>query len=316
MATDLELIGLALTLPSANTTPRTKTWRSLKAMGAAVLRDGVYVLPAAVRHEARLAALALEIEQAGGTAELLSLQARDPSQAERFLALFDRAADFSALVTEAQALLAEAAIETSALERKLRLLRRQLEQLVAIDFFAGEAQAQASRAVAACEARLQLLLSPDEPHNAERPIARLALAEYQGRRWATRARPWVDRLASAWLIARHIDPKATFLWLASPSDCPPEAQGFDFDGATFTHVDGRVTFETLLASFGLEAQPGLKRLGALVHYLDVGGIPIPEAAGLAAVLDGLRRQEADDDRLLAATMAVFDAMQTHLSIDA
>lgn len=310
----IELIGLALTLPSANTTPRTKTWRSLKAMGAAVLRDGVYVLPAGAQHEAQLLTLATDIEAAGGSAELLALTSRDPGQAARFAALFDRTAEFSALVADAQALLADGTVDIPALERRLRALRRQHEQLVVIDFFPGEAQAQAARAVAACEERLQALLSPDEPHNAVGTIPRLTLADYQSRTWATRARPWVDRLASAWLIVRHIDPQARFLWLAAPADCPPDALGFDFDGARFTHVGGRVSFETLLASFGLDEEPTLKQLATLVHYLDVGGIPVPEAAGLAAVLDGLRRQEADDDRLLAATLPVFDALYTHLTV--
>lgn len=81
----------------------------------------------------------------------------------------------------------------------------------------------------------------------------------------------MDRLASAWLIGRFIDPSARFLWLASPDDCPDEALGFDFDGATFTHVEEKVTFETLLASFDLDS-PALLRLGKLVHYLDVGDI--------------------------------------------
>src|SRR3546814_6533704 len=81
----------------------------------------------------------------------------------------------------------------------------------------------------------------------------------------------VDRLACAWLIHRFIDSQARFLWLESPALCPADALGFDFDGATFTHIEARVSFEVLLASFGLD-QPGLRRIGALVHYLDVGGV--------------------------------------------
>jgi hypothetical protein len=76
------------------------------------------------------------------------------------------------------------------------------------------------------------------------------------------------------------------LWLKKPKDCPKRALGFDFDGAEFTHVDSKVTFDVLLVSFGLEQDPGLARLGAMVHYLDVGGIPtaegrerVPECSG-------------------------------------
>jgi hypothetical protein len=112
--------------------------------------------------------------------------------------------------------------------------------------------------------------SPDEPRPINEAIGRLDLADYRGRIWATRQRPWVDRLASAWLIRRCIDPQAKLLWLMTPSDCPADALGFDFDGATFTHVGARVTFEVLLASFGLET-PALQRFGAwCISWMSAG----------------------------------------------
>ena len=308
------LIGLAITLPSHTTTPRTRAWRALKAMGAAVLRDGVYVLPAGMIHEDRLSEIAREVVRAGGTAELLSLHARDTEQSARFTALFDRSEEFAPFVAQLQVLLADGTLDTPAMERRLRGFRRQMEQIVSIDFFPGEAQAQAIRALADCEDKLAALVSPDEPRPIHKRITLLSRADYQDRLWATRARPWIDRLASAWLITRHIDTDARFLWLVRPGDCPSDALGFDFDGALFTHVDGLVTFETLLASFGLNNE-ALTRLGAVIHYLDVGGIPVPEATGLAAILDGLRRREADDDQLLAAALPVFDALLQHFTTD-
>ena len=120
-------------------------------------------------------------------------------------------------------------------------------------------------------------------------------------------------MASAWLIRRHIDPRANFFWLDFPADCPAEALGFDFDGAVFSHVGERVTFEVLLASFGLAADPGLARLAALVHHLDVGGAPVAEAAGFEAILAGLRAGCADDETLLAAATPVLDALQRRFS---
>jgi hypothetical protein len=131
--------------------------------------------------------------------------------------------------------------------------------------------------------------------------------DYQGRLWATRERPWIDRLASAWLVRRFIDPEARFIWLATPADCPSDALGFDFDGAPFTHVGAKVTFETLLASFGLANDAALQRLGGLVHYLDAGGLPVAEAAGLETLIRGMRQRLADDDALLAEAGKVFDS---------
>lgn len=82
------------------------------------------------------------------------------------------------------------------------------------------------------------------------------------------------------------DPSARFLWMEIPAECPPDALGFYFDGATFTHVGDRVSFEVLLASIGLAKSRGLPRLGALAHGLDMREVAVPEAAGLEAMLAG------------------------------
>ncbi len=117
----------------------------------------------------------------------------------------------------------------------------------------------------------------------------------------------VDRLACARLIRRFIDHDAQILWLDRPQDCPANALSFYFAEATFSHVGNRVTFETLQASFELQ-EPGLNRIAALVHYLDVGGTQAAEAAGVERVLAGLRETITDDDHLLAAASAIFDGL--------
>jgi hypothetical protein len=159
---------------------------------------------------------------------------------------------------------------------------------------------------------LDARFSRGEPHSRTgEGIPRLDPAKFQGRRWATRARPWVDRLACAWLIRRFIDARATFVWLPHDKDAvrtPRGALGFDYDGARFTHVGTRVTFEVLAASFGLDADPQLRRIAEVVHYLDIGGIPVPEAAGLESVLGGLRELHANDGKLVVAAASVFDAL--------
>jgi hypothetical protein len=110
------------------------------------------------------------------------------------------------------------------------------------------------------------------------------------------------------LIKRFIDPQARILWLVRPADCPPDALGFDFDGATFSHIGSRVTFEVLAASFGLQERTAVAQLGLLVHYLDVGGVQPPEAAGIESVLNGMRESIQHDDQLLSAASAVFDGL--------
>jgi hypothetical protein len=296
---------LVLSLPTENSTARMRAWRALKASGAAVLRDGVYVLPDRESCQSLLSAVAADVRAGGGSANLIRGAGEEGAD---FPALFDRHAEYAALLRDIGALrdglAADNGDETL---KKARKLRKALASLVEVDFFAGEAQKQTEAALGELELHAARMQSPGEPRQADRPIARLDAGRYRGRLWATRERPWVDRLASAWLIRRYVDSDARYVWLRNPAECPADALGFDFDGATFTHTAGKVTFEVLAASFGLE-QPALKRLGALVHYLDIGGVQPAEASGVERVLAGLRESIPSDDRLLDAASRVFDGL--------
>jgi hypothetical protein len=103
--------------------------------------------------------------------------------------------------------------------------------------------------------------------------------------------------------------------LESPNDCPNDALGFDFDGASFSHMESYVAFEVLLMSFGLE-QPGLKRLEALIHYLDIGGVQPPESIGIESVLTGMKNTIANDDQLLMAATSVFEGLLANFAKEA
>lgn len=314
---------LILSLPTGSATARMRLWRSLKAMGAVALRDGAYLLPAGEAHHAVLAELALDAEADQGSAWLLDVQA-DPEQDATLEALFDRSEQYATLEADMDAArqrLSDDELNASDLKKALRGLRRQLEQLVAIDFFPGPARARAAEQLAELERAARSRLFPEEPTSRPALLPRLDPADFQGRTWATRKGLWVDRLASAWLIQRFIDTQARFRWLARIEDCPKKALGFDFDGAVFTHVISqsgeKVTFETLLGSFGLEDDPSLMRLGAMVHALDVGGAgtqPAPEAAGFELMLRGLKARVADDDQLLAEGGRLLDDLYAALAV--
>ncbi len=303
---------LILTLPTENATARMRFWRALKAMGCAVLRDGVYLLPQGSEHEEALGELADAIVEAGGTATLIDAASRDAAQAALFLGLFDRSeayAEFAQSLSVARKSLA--GLSVPEVNRLLRRLRREYEALRTIDYVPGEATVRAEATWNDFVGVVDTVLSPDEPHAADGSIARLDVDDYQGRTWATRRHLWVDRVASAWLIRRFIDPQARFVWLEKPSACPKKALGFDFDGAAFTHVGERVTFEVLLASFGLDDDRGLMRLGEMVHALDVGGAPVREADGFEAFLGGARERGLSDDQLLEQAGYVLDSLHAH-----
>ena len=301
------LQALVLSLPTRDSTLRMRVWRALKDAGCGVLRDGVYVLPAAPAGGTVLAAMESEIRSAGGFAMTLELRLKAAGQRAQVRKLFDRSADYGALVREIEA--AKAALPRLGprkAQTALRRLRRWFEKLAQIDFFPGQAKRQAGDAVAALERRIRETDSSGEPRASGKRLRRLDATRYRGRVWATRKDPWVDRLASAWLIKRFIDPAARFVWIGAPRERPRKAVGFDFDGAEFTHAGNRVTFEVLLASFGLGNDPAIAAIAAAVHFLDVGGIPVGDAKGLETLLRGIKEKARDDDALLAEAMRVLD----------
>ena len=300
---------LITNLPGHNPTLRMRIWRTMKSAGVGLLRDGVYLLPNANGSLEALQEQAAEIKSAGGLAHVVFFDAQSPAQTSELTALFDRTAEYAEALQRLEAFkVALPKLEETEARQQLAGVGRELAAVFARDFFPGAARKQMESAMANAEAALNARFAPDEPKASHRKLRERDRKDYQGRTWATREHLWIDRVASAWLIRRFIDPNARFLWLKKPKDCPKRALGFDFDGAEFTHVDSRVTFEVLLASFGLEADPGLTRLGAMVHHLDVGGVPTAEGPGFATIMAGARALQKDDDALLKTITPVLDSL--------
>ena len=300
---------LITNLPGRNATVRMRMWRALRAAGAGLMRDGAYVLPNSDRSRQVFEEQTVEIKEAGGLGHIVSFEATTPAQNESLVALFDRTAEYVEVVQNLDALKRKLAkLDEPSARQKLTSATREVAEIVARDFFPGESRKQMEGALADAEGAINACFAPDEPSAARFNLTKRNAKDYRGRTWATREHLWVDRVASAWLIRRFIDRDAKFLWLKRVKDCPKRAVGFDFDAAEFTHVDSKVTFEVLVASFDLERDIGLVRLGALIHHLDVGGIPIAEGPGLATIMAGARALQPDDDALLRAMTPVFDAL--------
>jgi len=301
----MHLYSLILSLPTENATARQRIWRSLKSSGAAVLRDGVYLMPDTEAGKNTLLSFANEIRELGGTAHVFHIKSVEQSE---FILLFDRSADYADLVNELSPLkLMLSPDNVHDVLKHLRKLRKTFTAISNIDFFPNEAQKQAEFALAELESACSKILSPNEPSAVNKALERLNTNAFISQIWVTRARPWVDRLASAWLIKRFIDTKAQFLWLNDLNAIPENAIGFDFDGARFTHVEGLVTFEVLVRSFELDT-PAMSKLSQIVHFLDVGGIQPTEAAGIESILAGMRTSIHDDYLLLQTASSVFDGL--------
>ena len=301
------LDALILSLPTRNSTARMRVWRSLKEAGCGVLRDGVYVLPAGSSAATTLGEIEKEIRNSGGTAMRVELRLKTEEQRSRLPVLFDRGSEYAELLDQIKSARGSLRrLGPRKAKTSLERLQRRLEKLSAIDFFPGAAKTQASDAMTTLTREYRDTFAQGEPRVSRRRLRPADRSKYLGRTWGTRKDPWVDRLASAWLIRRFIDQKAKFVWLDRPSNLPAKAVGYDFDGAEFTHVGNKVTFEVLMERFGLEKDRALATVASSVHFLDVGGAPVAEAKGLEAVLKGVKEKATSDDSMLAEAIRIFD----------
>ncbi|MBP8099653.1 MAG: chromate resistance protein, partial [Acinetobacter sp.] len=262
----MKLSLLISSLPSQSTTARMRIWRSLKSNGAATLRDGVYLLPEL--HSEKFESVVHDHINEHGHAYIFQTEA--PAHLD-LAQLFDRTGEYEELRTEISQIQNELE-ENKKKEhlKQIRKLRKNLNSLIEIDFFPNTHQSKTLNELTRLEHAIARLGEYDEPNNFEQQLKVLFKQDFQNKIWATRKRPWVDRLASAWIIQKFVDPQAKFLWLEHPNDCPKHALGFDFDDAQFTHINHLVTFEVLMHSFELQ-NPALNKIAEIVHFLDVGG---------------------------------------------
>ena len=189
-------------------------------------------------------------------------------------------------------------------EATLARLTKRLEEIVAIDHFGAPGRAEVEASLRAAEDRLR------PPRAAAAPRDPLSLRELRGRTWVTRKGIHVDRIASAWLIRRFIDPAAKLKYVGAKGYVPAAGEiRFDMFDAELTHEGSMCTFEVLLARLGRD-DPALQHIGELVHDVDLrdGKFAHPETAGFAALVTGIGLQHRDDDARLAAGSAVLDAL--------
>lgn len=306
---------------------RVKVLRRLAAIGAVPLKNALWLLPGLDDCREHLGWLAQEVDAGGGEAVVLSCTDLGGISEDEACGLFRRArdADYAALEQEATALatgLAAAAQtpEADSLRREARTQLKRIERRFAavrgIDFFPSGRGEVARMALD----RLEEALTGGPDRDAS-PVC--AAADFTGRTWVTRQRPYIDRLSSFWLISRRIDTAARIRFLAPDEAVPrgPEFASFDMAQADFTHRGEAVTFEVLAQDFGLR-DPVVRRLAGIVKAIDLAadllgesgeaegdewGLPA-EARAVKDVLDGLVSISTSDAELLERALVLFDAL--------
>lgn len=304
-----KLLLLLVGLPPQSSSLRVRIWRRLRSLGAVALKRSAYLLPDTPDRYEDFQWLAQEIQREGGDAVLVRVQQIENVPDADVLRLFHepRDADYKHLASRYRKLLQaperKSAAASKRVQEELVRLAKEHQRIHDIDFYGAPGGAEVRRLEEALAMRVR---RPETTHRETRPP--LDLATLRGRRWVTRPRPQVDRIASAWLIRRFIDPQATFLF-AEPAAFPADAIPFDAPGVELSHHGEDCTFETLVKRARLRDRR-LIHLGEIVHEADLrdGKYPHEEARGIDAAIRALLAASPDDHQALAHGVAVFEGL--------
>ena len=305
----LQWWAFAFYLPGDAASARVKIWRRLQDIGAASFKKALYLLPANDDTLEDLEWTMKEVTAAGGQGVILQASVVEGLSDAEIAALFDaaRESQYRELADEVRkvvtALDRPRARATDLSDQVVRF-RERLSAIEAIDFFQANGREQTKALIDTLDARVSESLRGAD----ESAAGAEAASDFEGRTWVTRANIHVDRMASAWLIARSIDPQARFKFVTDRNYKPaPGELRFDMYAAEYTHDAGRCTFEVLL---DLIEQPdaGLRRISEIVHDLDIRDRKYqhPETAGIKVMLDGLVANHEGDEARIARARALFE----------
>jgi hypothetical protein len=302
---------LAFQLPAQPAYARVKIWRRLQAVGAASFKNALYLLPPTDEALEDFEWTLREVQDAGGEGLILDARAVQGFADDEIIAIFDAAREeqYRAIAEEIRAFTArfERKRDTPSAEETATQHARfhsRISAIEAIDFFQANGREQ-----------VRALLRELEPQNinvdtleAEPAMQTEKLASLKGRTWVTRANVHVDRMASAWLIRRWIDPEARFKWVADRNYRPEASEiRFDMYQAEFTHEGDQCTFEVLLNRLELK-DAALAAIAEIIHDLDLKDQKFgrKETAGVQQLLAGIVGSQPSDDARIERATNLFD----------
>ncbi len=305
-------------LPNEPSNLRVKVWRKLQALGAVPIKNSIYVLPNKRSTREDFEWLRDEILQSGGAATVFagdSIAEKDDKEIVRDFHEA-RAKDYGTLAESVEAFcdklksaLSGGHIKHEAqqkLERQWPVFRAEWDRIAKIDFFGTPSKKSASAALS----RAQALLGRAKSVSVERapaPPVPMSAKDLKGAVWVTRTSPHIDRLASAWLVRRFVDPKSRFKFVTPPYGRHEGELRFDMPEGEFTHFGDWCTFETIIHRLGLK-DAALGPLAEIIHDIDLKDAKFgrPESSGVALSVYGLCRRRRDDFKRLEAGFVYFD----------
>jgi hypothetical protein len=307
-------------VPSKPVSNRMKIWRKLSKAGTVQLKGAVYILPMNEEHYEFFQWLVSEVSSMGGEAAFTRLESIDSIRDEEIKSLFNERQEgeyravgkaLDDLETRVNSIRKGSKTQdTQALSEQIARVGKNFEDALKTDFFF-------SKTGTALRSRLDTLntvikgLAGPVAKSKPAVVSSRMMEDYQGRTWLSRNRPFVDRMASAWLIRRFIDKNCSFKLMDEKNlaVAGQEQITFDVSGGVFTHLGDLCTFEVLVRSFGLKDK-SVRRIAEIVHELDIKDDKYrnPETRGVEDILSGLRKSVKDDMELLEKGMEIFEML--------
>jgi len=295
---------LLYSLPSNRNTERVAVWRRLKKMGAVQIKTSTYLLPDEPAQHEQFQWLAQQIRDYGGDSTLVRAHEIEGLTRDEIVSLFNAGRDkeYVDLRKALQDFISRrrrSDAELTAIE--LERLTKQFRELRQIDFFDSTRGHEVA-----------MLLRRAEGPQRQRRLQTLDAKQYRGKTWLTRPRPEVDRVGSAWLISKFIDPKAKFVFAPSAQSVP-DTIPFDMLDAEFSHHGNNCTFETLIKRFAI-SDKAVGKIGEMIHDADLDDARFQrvECVGIDRVLKGWAKEGLVDDEILRRGFECFDALYAFL----
>lgn len=317
-------------IPATPVNSRVKIWRKLIKAGAVQLKGGVYILPENEEHREALQWLLAELPTLQGEGLLVRTASIEPLSHQEIIDLFNyqRNQQYQDITDKIGNLRCRTeSARKGGKDKKHNTLIKQYEKIQTdfrsvqrLDFFQSNRGLEMAKEISAIREQIDELAAVEKKQSSRQGSNYLAenkRADFTGKIWVTRRRPFVDRMACAWLIRRFIDPNATFSFREEPEIAginSTQEISFDVQGGVFTHLDDLCTFEVLLRSFAIEDRAA-HCIARIVHDIDMKDdkFQAPEGHGLEMILKGFRQQALSDIETLEQGISVFAALYTSLA---
>ena len=325
----LEWLLFFYSIPATPVNNRMKIWRKLVKTGAVQLKGGVYILPHTEEHHEALQWMLAELPGLKGEGLLVKTDSIEPLRQQDIIAMFNdqrqpqyleiarRIDDFAGRIRNLRKGGREK--QTTSLFRQYEKIHVDFQAVQQSDFFQSAYGLKVAEQLHVLRKQLEELSTVDKAPKAPVSPALTSgrnIQDFSGLTWLTRRNPFVDRMASAWLIRRFIDSEATFAFRdeANLLDLSEQEVSYDVRNGDFTHVDDLCTFEVLLESFHLTGK-GLAYLAGIVHDIDIKDrkFAAPEAQTIEMIIKGIRNRALPDSESLEQGMAIFEALYLSLN---